>query len=97
MTEVRWTLQAADDLAAIHDFIHRDSPAHAQAVVERLFLAADQLRSFPDLGRVVPERDEPDLRELVRAPYRIVYRRRPEMIEILTVFHATRAFPESTA
>ena len=49
--------QAADDLASIRDFIGRDSPSHALATVERLFLAVDQLRRFPDSGRVVPERE----------------------------------------
>jgi plasmid stabilization system protein ParE len=95
VTEVRWTEQAADDLASIRDFIGRDSAAYALATVERLFLAVDQLRTFPDSGRVVPERDEPGLRELIRSPYTIVYRRRANVVEVLTVFHATRAFPET--
>ena len=91
MTEVRWTEQAADDLVAINEFIGRDSPAHARGVVERLYFSVDQLRTFPESGRAVPER--PEYRELIRAPYRIVYRRRDDLVEILTVFHATRPFP----
>lgn len=97
MTEVRWTEQAADDLVAIRDFVRRDSAAYAQLVVERLYSSIDQLRSFPDSGRMVPEREQPDLRELVRAPYRTVYRRHTEVVEILTVFHATQPFPGSIA
>lgn len=93
MTEVRWTEQAADDLVALRNFIGRDSPAYAREVVERLYSSVDQLRDFPESGRVVPER--PDLRELVRTPYRIVYRRTSDVVEILTVFHATRSFPGS--
>lgn len=95
MTEVRWTEQAADDLTAIRDFVGRDSAAYAQVVVARLYFATDQLQAFPDSGRMVPERQQPDLRELVRAPYRIVYRRHSELVEILTVFHATQPFPGS--
>lgn len=93
MTEVRWTEQAAADLAAVKEFIGRDSPSHARGVVERLYLSADQLRAFPESGRVVPE--QPTYRELVRAPYRIVYRHTGNLVEILTVFHATRPFPGS--
>jgi addiction module RelE/StbE family toxin len=93
VTEVRWTEQAADDLAAIKDFIARDSPAHARGVVERLYVAVDQLRAFPESGRQVPE--QPRYRELVRTPYRIVYRFERGQVEILTVFHATRPFPGS--
>lgn len=93
MTAVRWTRQAVSDLQAIHEFIRRDSAAYASATVERLFLAAQQLTHFPDSGRVVPERGNVDIRELVRPPYRIVYRYRPDLVEILTVHHSARRIP----
>ena len=93
MTEVRWTQQAADDLAAVHDFIARDSAVYAQLVVERLYSAVGQLRDFPDSGRVVPERAQPHLRELIRPPFRIVYQRHPEIVEILTIVRSSRLFP----
>jgi len=48
LTELRWAPQAAEDLEAIRAFIGRDSVAYARAVVERLFLAARQLKA---LGR----------------------------------------------
>ncbi len=73
MTEVRWTEQAADDLAAILEFIRRDSPAYAHLVVGRLYGAVGQLRDFPDSGRVVPERAQPTLRELIRPPSGMLY------------------------
>ncbi|MFW6206732.1 MAG: type II toxin-antitoxin system RelE/ParE family toxin, partial [Gemmatimonadota bacterium] len=57
--EVRWTVQAADDLVAIRDFIARDSPTYARHVVQRLFETASQRQPFPDAGRVVPERGDP--------------------------------------
>lgn len=93
MTEVRWTQQAADDLAAIRDFIARDSAVYAQLVVERLYSAAGQLRDFPHSGRVVPERDQPHLRELIRPLFRLVYQRQPEIVEILTIVRSSRLFP----
>ena len=56
MTEVRWTEQAVESLAAIKAFISQDSPAYGLAVADRLFRPVGQLRDFPDSGRVVPER-----------------------------------------
>lgn len=73
MTPVRWTERAVSDLEDIGSFIAKDSPAFATVIVRKLYLAVDQLRAFPDSGRVVPERGDPNLRELVRPPYRIVY------------------------
>ena len=58
-----------------------------QAVLERL-------HRFPESGRMVPERRDAALREVVAAPYRIVYRRRSDVVDVVTVFRASRRFPE---
>lgn len=72
------------------------SPRRTRAATKRLRLLlerAGQLADFPDLGRVVPELPQGDLRELVEKPYRIVYRVREKTIEIATVFEGYREFP----
>ena len=94
MTEVRWTTQAADDLQAIYDFIGRDSEQYAQVIIEGILAAIDNLEQFPLLGRTVPERSRDDLRELIKPPYRIVYRV-SEVIYILSIFRAPRMAPSS--
>ena len=92
--QIRWTAQAVEDLASIKSYIARDSAVLAQLVAARLYNAVDQLSAFPDSGRIVPERGDPSLRELVRPPYRIVYERGEDAVVILTIFHAARTFPE---
>ena len=92
MTIVRWTPQAADDLQAIYDFIARESPHYAQLTVEGIIAAIDRLKQFPLMGRHVPESGREDLRELIKPPYRIVYRT-GEAIKILTIFRGSRLFP----
>jgi toxin ParE1/3/4 len=67
--------------------------AYAQLVVAQLYESVGQLRQFPESGRVVPERGDPSLRELIRPPYRIVYRRHESSVEILTIFHSARLAP----
>jgi plasmid stabilization system protein ParE len=91
--QLRWTLQAAEDLAAIKAFIERDSPTYARRVVEELYDAAAGIPAFPDSGRMVPERGDPEIREVLRPPYRIIYRRRADVIQILTVHHSARLLP----
>lgn len=56
--------------------------------------AVDRLGVFPESGRVVPERNTPEIREVIVRPYRIVYRLRPGLVEIATVFRASRLFPD---
>jgi len=94
VTEVRWTTQAADDLEAIYDFIARDSPQYAQLIVQGILAAVGTLEQFPLLGRAVPERQHAELRELIKPPYRIVYRV-GEIIHILTIFRSSPSFPTS--
>lgn len=86
--------QAVEDLESIREFIARDSPRYADLVTERLVTAVDILERFPLAGRVVPEHARADLRELVRAPYRIVYRLMGDRADILTVFRASRQIPD---
>ena len=94
MTLIRWTEQAAQDLEDIKTFISKDSPAYALAVVSKLYNAVSQLEIFPESGRIVPERGQSDIRELVRPPFRIVYRRRAEVIDILLVFRSSLPLPD---
>lgn len=95
MARIRWTAEAVDDLAGIHDHIARDSPRYAAATAGRLLAAVDRLRAFPESGRVVPELADPAVREVVHGAYRIVYEVRPDgWVEVLTVFHGAQRFPD---
>lgn len=89
-----WSERSLRDLEAIQDFVTRDSPVYASLVVQRLIRAPERLREFPESGRIVPERGDPRLRELIIRPFRLVYRIRDSSIEIVTVFRATRLLPE---
>jgi plasmid stabilization system protein ParE len=82
------------DLEAIRDYIAADSPRYAALVVERILGAVERLSMFPESGRVVPERNDPAIREVIVRPYRVVYRLRPGLVEIATVFRASRMFPD---
>jgi toxin ParE1/3/4 len=93
VTKLRWSPQAVRDLEAIRDYIADDSPRYAALVIERIIIAVERLTSFPESGRIVPERNDPTIREVIVAPYRVVYRVRPAL-EIATVFRASRILPE---
>ena len=95
MITVSWTTRAQDDLAAIHAYVSRDSPHYASVVIRGLLAAVGRLTEFPQSGRAVPEFANPTVREVVRPPYRIVYRVvSASEIHVLTVHHGARAFPE---
>jgi len=95
MAEIRWTFQASEDLAAITSFIARDSEFYAQLFAIDVIQAVERLVEFPESGRMVPEADNPELREIILGNYRIVYRFRKETVEILTVYHGARLLDSS--
>lgn len=90
MKPLRWTQQAVEDLVAIRAYVARDSAHYADLLIERIFLAAERIEDFPLSGRIVPEFDNPSIREVVHGNYRIVYRDSGSALDILTVFHAAR-------
>ena len=85
-----WAPQAIEDVEAIRTYVARDSEQYANLLVERIVAAVDRLEGFPLSGRVVSEVGDESLREVIYRNYRIVYRLKPEIIEIVTVFHAAR-------
>ena len=94
MRALLWTEQARADLAAIRAFISQDSPHYASVIIPRLIAATDRLVPFPESGRIVPEFENPLIREVVLKPYRIVYRLvGTDEIHVLTVHHASQRFP----
>lgn len=76
-------------------YIAHDSPSRAEVMVGRIGSAVERLREFPESGRIVPEYADTNLREVIVAPYRVVYRYNADagLVQILGVTHGSRAEP----
>ena len=96
MAQVRWTPQAADDLEAICLFIVRDAPQVAAAFAGRILAATDRLTEYPRLGRSVPELRSEDLREIIVGSFRVIYRIRNDVAQVLTIHHGARRLDTTT-
>jgi addiction module RelE/StbE family toxin len=94
VTALIWSPQSLRDLEAIRSYIAQDSPLYAELVVRRIVGSVERIIDFPQSGRVVPERDSSDIREIIHRPYRVVYRLRPGVVEVATVFRSSRLFPD---
>jgi toxin ParE1/3/4 len=93
VVRIAWTRPALADVLEIKEYIAAASPRYAQLVAERLFAAVERLEAYPLSGRMVPELRTATVREVVEPPYRIVYRIRAEVLEIIAVVHSVRRFP----
>jgi plasmid stabilization system protein ParE len=91
MVKLIWTDQAIDDLGDIGDYIAGSSEKYAKLTVKRLYEKVDILKQFPQAGRIVPEKNEESVRELIEGNYRVIYEIISEnLIYILTVYHSAR-------
>jgi toxin ParE1/3/4 len=88
--ELNWSDEALEDIDAIARFIARDSPHHAQRVVEALFELGGVIVAHPLAGRVVPELGDAQVRERFLYSYRVIYEAQAERIDVLAVLHGRR-------
>jgi len=87
---VEFSPQAEADIEEIALFIARDNPLAAEVWVQKLIVAAEKAGVAPRGGRIVPEVEDPDIREVLLKSYRIVYRVEARRILVLTVFEGHR-------
>ena len=87
---LEWTEPALIDLESIWDFIKRDSEYYASQFIGQIINSVESLKTFPKMGRNVPESESENIRELLFNNYRIIYQVEPERVLILTIIHAAR-------
>jgi len=93
MASLIWSAEALRDIDEIATFIARDSPDQAALFVARLIEATDRLVDHPRSGRVIPELESEDCREVIVAPYRIMYQIDHDQVLIVRVQHGARNWP----
>jgi plasmid stabilization system protein ParE len=82
---------AVRDLESVRDwYVSQSAPEVGDRLIREILACLDQIADFPESGRVVPEFDQPWLRELVRPPFRIVYRLEPELVRIVRLWRTER-------
>ena len=87
---VFWSTPAIDDLKAIQVYIAQGSEYYAAEFIRKVLEVVDKLEQFPEVGRVIPEIQDPHARELVFQSYRILYRLGKDRLDIAAVIHGRR-------
>ena len=88
---VYWTNTAQNDLAGIVEYIYRESPQNARNVFDSIKSQAENLNTFPQRGRIVPELSDVGVlsyRELIIDRWRLVYRIDGRKVFVMTVIDA---------
>ncbi|VAX36440.1 hypothetical protein MNBD_UNCLBAC01-483 [hydrothermal vent metagenome] len=92
MIKIIWTEPAISDLEKIRSYIAQDSEVYAAALILELFQSVDQLEHFPQSGRIVPELNQEDTREVIVGNYRVIYDFIDLKIRILGILHGAQNF-----
>lgn len=88
--KVQWSNRAVRHLISIEAYIVKDRPVAGARVVAKIVESASRLAEFPRLGRI--GRFEGDHRSGL--PYIVLYRVLEEAINIASVIHTSRKWPE---
>ena len=89
---VEWTAGARTALDDAVAYVAADSPTAAERLLLGILDAAASLAELTERGRVVPELEEPSVRELIVPPYRLVYEYDESHVWILTLLHTAQEF-----
>ena len=88
--EVIWAEAAWNDLEEAADYIAKDSSYYAAAFVREVRDAASSLSNFAKRGRIVPEFNNPNIREIFVRSYRMIYQIAERKVNIVGFIHGAR-------
>jgi toxin ParE1/3/4 len=90
--KLQWSQRALNDVVHLRDYIAQDSPFYARQFTERLINRIENLLDFPRMGRLVPEAEKDDIRELIYQGYRIIYHLNESQnrIDLISILHDSR-------
>lgn len=91
---VRWTDEALEEIEAIVTYIAQDNVSAALALADGIFDSVEAiLPANPHAGR--PGRVDGTRELVVHASYLVAYRISTDTLEVLTVRHAARLWPDT--
>lgn len=88
---IRLAESAVRDLEELRRwYAQQGVPEAGERVLRQILDSIGLLAELPEMGRVVPEFGQGSLRELIRPPFRIVYRREPDGISVVRAWRSER-------
>ena len=83
--KISWSPLSIERLDEIFEYISRDNVPAAQKMVEKIFDKVETLPENPLRGRIVPEANREEIREVFVGEYRIIYRIETKGLSILSI------------
>jgi len=88
---ITFAASAVNDLETIRDwYIEQQVPDVGEKLLREIIAQVERLTNFPESGRIVPEFQIMNLREIIFPPFRIVYRLDKNRARIVRVWRSER-------
>jgi len=91
MNNVELSRLAEEDLATISEYIARDNPSAAHALIDKIEAKCQQLGKTPDLGQLRPDVAHGQYRSTVVGSYVVYYTADSGHVWIARVLHGARS------
>ena len=93
--KIIWTKESLNNLSDIKDYISTDSEYYASKTINLIYLSAQKLLKFHEVGMVINKAGNFQVRRVLVKSYRLLYIIKDEKIYIIAVYHQLRQLPES--
>ena len=91
--KIIWSTTARNKTKEILEYIAKDNPDAALALIDLIEEKVENLSQNPESGRVFPPTNNDKIREIiVHENYGVIYEVNPDIIEVLTVRHFRQDF-----
>ena len=93
---IKWSTQAAEDLKEIVQYISYQNQDAAHSLAEKIILRIEAAANHPYSNRLVPEKNDETIREIILSPYRLIYsvEAGQQVMYIVRIWHAARGIPK---
>lgn len=91
--EIIWSELGITSFEGIISYIALDSPYYASNFAKKILKSIEKISFFPKLGRIVPECNNENIRELIYQNYRIVYNLDVNSLTIVYIGHSSKQLP----
>lgn len=94
--EIIWSPIARSKTREILEYISKDNPDAALALIDQIEEKVEHIKVNPDVGRILHELNNQNIREMVvHKHYGVIYEVFQNSIEILTIRHFRQNFSSS--
>lgn len=87
MPKVIWTDRCLQRLEDICEYIELDSIKYSEQFAKEIFEKEELIRNNPKIGKIVPDYEIEEYRQIIVGHYRLIYMIDEKSIQMITVRH----------